>query len=486
MTTSFSISLLLSIAGLAAQPPLPPAAPAPSVAPVPPVTAVPAAPAPVVFNTAPSLDDGNTVIKDEINAVPSVIKVPPAATAAPAAPHAPLAPAAPVHPSNSPFAFDTTAHDFGKIPDSKPVSFDFTFKNTTDTVINIQNATGSCGCTVPSFEKVIQPGASSKITTTFNPAGRNGHEVKTVTLYLDSPTTPQLQLQISADVQRRVMVEPTQVYMGEVPFAIGQNKTFSVTGRAENFDIVDAQVQGTGFQVERISNEKVDVSGESLSRITYKVISDKSLPIGRVQGTIVLTTTDPQTPTVSVSTIADVIGQLRTNPPQIGVRMTTADEPFASEITVDSRDGKPFNILGISFEPASGLAPTTDLKPVLDVSRREPGSKAAYRIRFAGTTPASATELRGTVKVQTNVKDQEELAIQVVGFQMAAQTPAAVAKPAASPAAMPAGNLKPAGTPLKMTPSPMPAQLNLPVPSPAPTAASSEPAQPAQPAAMPK
>ena len=485
MTTSFSISLLLSIAGLAAQPPLPPAAPAPSVAPVPPVTAVPATPAPVVFNTAPSLDDGNTVIKDEINAVPSVIKVPPAATAAPAAPHAPLAPAAPVHPAGSPFAFDTTAHDFGKIPDSSPVSFDFTFKNTTDKVVNIQNATGSCGCTVPSFEKVIQPGGSSKITTTFNPAGRNGHEVKSVTLYLDSPTTPQLQLQISADVQKRVTVEPTQVYMGEVPFAVGQDKIFSVTGRAENFDIVDAQVQGAGFRVERISNEKIDVSGESLSRITYKVISDKSLPIGRVQGTIVLTTTDPQTPTVSVSMIADVIGQLRTNPPQIGVRMITADEPFASEVTVDSRDGKPFNILGISFEPAAGLAAITDLKPVLDVSRREPGSKAAYRIRLAGTTPASATELRGMVKVQTDVKDQEELAIQVVGFQMAAYTPPPGGMPATAAGAVPSGSVKPAATPLKVAASTVPAQSTQPALTLTP-AAPLEPAQLARPVATPK
>jgi len=435
MTSSFSISLLLSLVGLAGQPP----------APIAPVALAPLA--------------------------PSVVNATPGRPAAPAAPHAPTNPATPIHPAGSPFTFDTTAHDFGKIPDSQPVSFDFMFKNTTDKVVNIQNATGSCGCTVPSFEKVIQPGASSKITTTFNPAGRNGHEVKTVTLYLDNPTTPQLQLQIAADVQKRVTVEPTQVYMGEVPFTVGQDKTFSVTGRAENFDIVDAKVQGDGFQIERLGSEKIDFSGESLSRISYKVISDKALPIGRAQGTIVLTTTDPQTPTISVSAIADVIGQLRTNPPQIGVRMSTADEPFASEVFVDSRDGKPFSILGISFEPAPGTAAATDLKPVLDVSRRDPGSKAAYRIRLAGTTPASAADLRGTVKVQTDVKNQEEISISVVGFQMPAS--------AQAPIAAPVGSLSPTGAPLKMVPTPAPAQAVKPAPTPSPAAAPSDTILPA-------
>ncbi len=398
---------------------------------------------------------------------------PPAAPAAPAAPAKPVAPAAPAkpaapidshnhastpdgqgapaggiagptHPASSPLKFELTSHDFGKIPDSKPVSYDFKFKNTSDKVVNIVNATGSCGCTVPTFEKQHQPGGEGKITATFNPAGRNGREVKTVTVYLDDPATPTLQLQIIADVQKRIIVEPMQVYMGEVNFKTSRDQTVTLTGRAENFDVTTAEVQGSGFKLTPVSKDKVEVSGEQLNRVTYKVTIDDTLPINRVQANAVFTTNDPLSPTVNVSLIADVVGQLRLSPPQIGVKMSAAGEPFFSDIFIENREAQPFNILGVSFEPASGVSSETSLNAVIDVTRREPGSKAAYRIRLAGTTPANATELRGTIKIQTDVKDQADVAVQVSGFQVPV-------------AGQPAPKLTAAGTPkVRTTPQQVP------------------------------
>ena len=385
-----------AVAQNASQPPAAPVAPAKPAAPAVPVA--PAAPvAPVKPVATPTAAHGST---------PEGQGIPAGGVAGPS------------HPSTSPLKFEVSSHDFGKISDSKSVSYEFKFKNTSDKVVNIVNATGSCGCTVPTFEKQHQPGGEGKITATFNPAGRNGREVKTVTVYLDDPATPTLQLQIIADVQKRVIVEPMQVYMGEVNFKTSRDQTVTLTGRAENFDITNAEVQGSGFKLSPVSKDKVEVSGEQLNRVSYKVTVDDTMPISRAQANAVFSTNDPLSPTVNVSLIADVVGQLRINPPQIGIKMSVAGEPFFSDVFIENREAQPFNILGVSFEPAAGLSAETNLSAVIDVTRREPGSKAAYRIRLSGTTPANATELRGIIKVQTDAKDQADIAIQVSGFQV--------------------------------------------------------------------
>ena len=80
------------------------------------------------------------------------------------------------------FKWEATTHDFGKIPQGKPVSYEFKFKNSGNAPLVISNAQGSCGCTVPEWPKeAIAPGKEGKIKATFNAAAA-GSFTKTVTI----------------------------------------------------------------------------------------------------------------------------------------------------------------------------------------------------------------------------------------------------------------------------------------------------------------
>jgi len=47
----------------------------------------------------------------------------------------------------------------------------------------IRSAQGSCGCTVPEFPKdPVAPGEEGVINVTFDSAGKEGHQEKTVTI----------------------------------------------------------------------------------------------------------------------------------------------------------------------------------------------------------------------------------------------------------------------------------------------------------------
>lgn len=69
------------------------------------------------------------------------------------------------------FKFDKETHDFGKIPQGKPVSVDFKFTNIGDEPLIITNIESVCGCTVPKYTKTpVLKGQSGTITVTYNAA----------------------------------------------------------------------------------------------------------------------------------------------------------------------------------------------------------------------------------------------------------------------------------------------------------------------------
>lgn len=84
-------------------------------------------------------------------------------------------------------------HDFGKIPQGKPVTYIFNVSNTGKTNLKIDNVQASCGCTTPEWdkEKAIEPGADSKITVGYN-AAAEGPFTKFITITYNGTQTKQL------------------------------------------------------------------------------------------------------------------------------------------------------------------------------------------------------------------------------------------------------------------------------------------------------
>ena len=74
-------------------------------------------------------------------------------------------------------------HDFGDIEKGKPVSYEFTFTNTTKQTILLTNVKASCGCTATNYTKTpIKPGEKGSVTATYNAAAPgNFHKTVTVT-----------------------------------------------------------------------------------------------------------------------------------------------------------------------------------------------------------------------------------------------------------------------------------------------------------------
>ncbi|RKR83659.1 uncharacterized protein DUF1573 [Mucilaginibacter gracilis] len=69
------------------------------------------------------------------------------------------------------FKFVEEKHDFGKIPQGKPVTTEFTFTNIGEEPLILSNVQPTCGCTIADFTKTpVLKGAKGVIKITYNAA----------------------------------------------------------------------------------------------------------------------------------------------------------------------------------------------------------------------------------------------------------------------------------------------------------------------------
>ena len=109
------------------------------------------------------------------------------------------APVATVKKADNFIKFKDVVHDFGKIKQGVPVTYNFVFSNLTDKPVVIESATASCGCTTPvKPEAPIGKGKDDKIIAGFN-AGNAGPFNKTIYVKVAGVDQP-MELKITGEV----------------------------------------------------------------------------------------------------------------------------------------------------------------------------------------------------------------------------------------------------------------------------------------------
>ena len=95
---------------------------------------------------------------------------------------------------------DHLEHDFGRILDYEVVRHTFKFTNTGEAPLLIEEVSGTCGCTAPTWTtEPIAPGESGTVEVEYNPAGKSGRERQALTITANTRTTP-IRIFVLADV----------------------------------------------------------------------------------------------------------------------------------------------------------------------------------------------------------------------------------------------------------------------------------------------
>jgi hypothetical protein len=346
---------------------------------------------------------------------------PAAATPAPAPQVTNMPPVDPTAPPNAPIAnpkaalqFEKMWTDWGKISDSTPVVAKFKFKNVSkDRTVKISDIHTSCGCTTSNLDKrEYAPGEEGELVVNYNPQGKRGLERKITTLTTDDPEATRIELLGVALVQPKVIIEPLSLFMGERFLennATPTTQRISITGRTKDFSVTNPVISDTNnYTIEALPPDVVEVDGEKLNRFQYNITFKPNLAMGNYPAQLSFDTNEPTRLKVVTSVMASVVGKLAVMPDKLPLRFNGPGSPFTAEAWITSRvnPAQPFEILSAEVEG-------TGARFAVDVVPNQPGVKTAYRVKVSGKAPADGI-ISGKLKVRTDVKDQEEIVVDLL------------------------------------------------------------------------
>lgn len=311
---------------------------------------------------------------------------------------------------NGPLVFEEFSHDFGTIPDTDEVTHVFKFTNQSDKTLKI-TARGSCGCTVPTLAKqAYEPGESGEIVAKFNPKRRNGNETKQITvMFPDEPDMKNMQLQITANVQALVLVDPPKGFLRDVRTETGASTTFTVTGRKPGFQLTAVQGRSSDVVAEISEPRQVNKDGVTMTAYDVTLKIPAGTAVGNLTDQLTLVTNDERADVQPYVFSAQVVGDLRAQPEHVYVRTFSPDTAFTTTALIDSRDGNDFHITGIDIDGrnADTLNVVTDFEPL-------PNGQKGYKLTLSGITPSNAGSYEGEILVKTDLPNDEVIRVRFI------------------------------------------------------------------------
>lgn len=363
-----SVFTLTLVAGLALAQPQPQPGAKPAVQPVP-------APAPTTVQPTPPTDD----------------------------------PAAP----NFPLKFDHTSFDWGDIPDTEKVNHIFKFTNGSDRTVSISGLVGSCGCTGGTLTKNdYAPGEAGEITATFDPNSRVGPQPKTLTVNLKEGGA--FVLHVTSNVKPYVFIDQQKLQFMDIMKGTETSQGFLVIGRAADFAVTGLEVANPDVLTAVAEAPEITTeNNETLHKVHVRVTLKPTLPIGVASSQITVKTNDVHKPTLQAIATAVIVGELRAAPQSMYIRQNQPSIPFESEIQLDNRLSKPFEINSIDVEGPSEMQLVVDFNTI--------ATGPGFMIKLSGVTPPVPGQYRGTVIVKTSVADEAEMKLNFIANVVNAQ-----------------------------------------------------------------
>ncbi len=274
----------------------------------------------------------------------------------------------------------------------------------------IQRIQASCGCVVTELsddEKVIPPGGSLELRANFNTQGRQGAQVKAVTVFSNDPAEPTLKLEFTADLQFLFVVRPPGIAnLRSVRRGEPVQRTVDISsgpgrGAVEIFGVEFPK----GSPMSAVVEPGKDAEGKS-KRIRFTVGKEAALGTLYVPVTLSIRV-DGIERTREVSVRAEVVGELTWHPRIVDqTRSTARPGTRFAPVTIRSTQDLPFAV--VSAEAGDRFDVTVEAKG------RGPRS-LRYSIVLTLRTGTEPGPFATTLSVRTDSLDQPLIRIPVFG-----------------------------------------------------------------------
>ena len=272
------------------------------------------------------------------------------------------------------------------------------------------------------FDKVIHPGGVGKVTASIHTTNFKGDVTKSVTVTTNDPANKSFVLQIKANIQVPIEVQPNEMvsFDGKAGALLPSTVTVVASG-GELFDIIAAETNDTHYRVTvapslvaeagkpapKAPKAKSGTLGTGMSSYLVTITPANDLPIGRSNAQVTLKTSHPKVPEVIVRLSSYVRGEVDVLPERVTLRLgsTQPDAAKVQHVAIRKREGAPLKILGVE---CSNPAIKTTLKTVTA------GQEYDLEVRYDGPPPAAV--INADITIKTDDPRQGLIKVTVYGF----------------------------------------------------------------------
>lgn len=236
-------------------------------------------------------------------------------------------------------------------------------------------------------ERLIPPGGEGKIEVKLTTRGKRGRVTKSVRVSSNDPDTPVVNLQISADIEILLGLQPAVVMLGNLTPGQTVTRSVELVGKlAKEARIVEVQPP----EHLTISTKRLDEDGKRKVELSIQVAKDAPGD-RRLNGMARFAMDQPEAAQLTLHLRGNVRGRISIKPARVVIRRQNATDSKILRFEVAARNGVEFNVLSATDE---GKMLHPEVEPI----------EAGHRYSVRADVPGGATLARtsGTITVRTN------------------------------------------------------------------------------------
>lgn len=240
--------------------------------------------------------------------------------------------------------FSSTVHDFGRVSAGQVVRASFTFTNTGDAPLRIDDVRPSCGCTAAGrWERLVEPGRTGTIPLQLATVSLNGPVDKTTTVTCNDPAQPTVSLRIKGEVWKPIEVTPAFVFFNLASDAqTAQSRSVKIINRAEEPLILsEPQSSSPAFRAVLTTN----TPGKEFE---LAITAVPPFSLRTTQGAITMKTSSTNLPVVSVSALAHRQPPVIVSPNQIFIPPGPLPAATPRTVMIRNNAGTPLTLSSLS------------------------------------------------------------------------------------------------------------------------------------------
>ncbi len=297
--------------------------------------------------------------------------------------------------------FEETDYDFGQVQEGTQVTHIYTFKNVGIDTLMLGKIRTSCGCTGALVsDRKIAPGGEGEIKVTFDTKNYRGKSRKTVTVHSNDPDRPQVQLAISCEILVEFELVPRYVNFGTIEKGEERSRSVKVRFPSDPTQwVTKVESMTRGIHARQVPSKSTK-PGETEIRIRV----NKEVPVGRLSGQVLISTTSPTKPTDTIMVVAHVRGEIAVQPSALTGVFRKGDPKAIRSISLTKKGKKDLKIEKVE-EDTGRFAPH-----VVQVKEGED-----YRVEIFLRADAEPGPFRGTLKIHTNDPNQRIIEVRLYG-----------------------------------------------------------------------